>query len=277
MTNANRNDTATAGGARRARLTALRPKHPVATAFVVVIAALVIAPLASLAHIAFGADDDIWRHIVAYVLPRAMIDTLGLLAGVAAITAIVGVGTAWIVTAFEFPGRNAFAWLLPLPLAFPTYIVAYVYVDICDGLGPVQTALHFVFGGARADYLLPSIRSLGGAIFVMGFVLYPYVYLAARAMFQTQSAPLIEMARMLGASRWNLTRHITLPLARPAIAVGLSLALARSPERHRRQRISRRAHADAVDLHHLAQPRQPAGRGADRRHHADRDRGADRA
>ena len=116
------------------------------------------------------------------------------------IASVAGVGTAWIVTAYEFPGRNVLVWLLPLPLAFPTYIVAYVYVDLLDGIGPVQTALRALFGWtSAADYWFPNVRSLGGAIFVMGFVLYPYVYLAARAMFQTQSAAMIEMAR--GARR----------------------------------------------------------------------------
>src|SRR5690606_2583123 len=103
---------------------------------------------------------------------------------------------AWIVTAYAFPGRRILVWLLPLPLAFPTYIVAYVYADLLDGVGPVQSALRFVFGwSSAADYWFPDVRSLGGAILVMSFVLYPYVYLAARAMFQTQSAVLIDQAR----------------------------------------------------------------------------------
>jgi iron(III) transport system permease protein len=198
-------------------------RHPAAIAFVVAVAALVAAPIVSLVRIALGGDNDIWAHIAAYVLPVALLDTMLLLAGVAAITAIVGVGTAWVVTAFEFPGRNALVWLLPLPLAFPTYIVAYVYVDVFEALGPVQNALRALTGSDMTWF--PNVRSLGGAIFVMSFVLYPYVYLAARAMFQTQSTVLIEMARTLGASGWRLARYITLPLARPAIAAGLSLAL----------------------------------------------------
>ena len=117
-------------------------------------------------------------------------------------------------------------WLLPLPLAIPTYIVAYIYVDLLDTLGPVQGALRALFGWTSpSQYWFPDVRSLGGAIFVMGVVLYPYVYLAARAMFQTQSACLIEVARTLGATRLMLARHVALPLARPALAVGLSLAL----------------------------------------------------
>ena len=203
-----------------------RASHPVATAILLGVAALVLAPLVSLVLIALIGDAELWPHLAAHVLPNAALNTFALLAGVAVIAAVAGVGTAWIVTAYEFPGRSVLVWLLPLPLAFPTYIVAYVYVDILDGFGPVQTALRALFGfQSAADYWFPNVRSLPGAIFVMGFVLYPYVYLATRAMFQTQSATLIEMARSLGASRWPLARDITLPLARPAIAAGLALAL----------------------------------------------------
>ena len=203
-----------------------RPWQLIAAAFVIAVAAMVVAPLVSLVRIALQGDAEIWPHLIAYVLPVAMIDTALLLAGVAAITAITGIGTAWLVTAFRFPGRDTLAWLLPLPLAIPTYIVAYVYVDILDALGPVQSALRALTGWrSAADYWFPNVRSLPGAIFVIGFVLYPYVYLAARAMFQTQSASMIECARTLGATRLMLARHVALPLARPALAVGLSLAL----------------------------------------------------
>jgi iron(III) transport system permease protein len=187
---------------------------------------LVLAPLLSILVIALGDTSDIWIHLARYVLPVALAQTALLLAGVATVTIIVGVGTAWAVTTFQFPGRDVLIWLLPLPLAIPTYIVAYVYVDILHALGPVQSALRAVFGWqSAADYWFPDVRSLGGAVFVIGFVLYPYVYLAARAMFQTQGALYTEAARMLGARPWRLARQITLPLARPAIAVGLALAL----------------------------------------------------
>jgi iron(III) transport system permease protein len=117
-------------------------------------------------------------------------------------------------------------WLLPLPLAIPTYIVAYVYADFLDPFGPAQSAVRAVFGfQSAADYWFPDVRSIGGAVFVIGVVLYPYVYLAARAMFQTQCSVHIEAARMLGAGPWRLARNIILPLARPAIAVGLALVL----------------------------------------------------
>ncbi|MEZ5787470.1 MAG: iron ABC transporter permease [Xanthobacteraceae bacterium] len=211
---------------QRRSLISLRPAHPVAATLLVVTAGLVLAPLASLLHIALQGDDDIWQHLAAYVLPRALLDTLLLLSGVGSIAVVTGVATAWMVTAYRFPGRDLVAWLLPLPLAFPTYIVAYVYVDLLDALGPVQSALQALFGaGSPLTSGLPNIRSLGGAIFVIGIVLYPYVYLAARAMFQTQSMTLIESARGLGARGWRLARDVTLPLARPAIAAGLALVL----------------------------------------------------
>ena len=170
-------------------------------------AAPVVLPLMSLARLATIGDAELWPHLAAYVLPNAALQTALLLTGVAAVTAVAGAGSAWLVTMFRFPGRDSLLWLLPLPLAIPTYIAAYVYVDIFDAAW------------------LPPIRSLGGAIFVIGFVLYPYVYLAARAMFQTQAAAFGDAARTLGARPWRLLCDITLPLARPALAVGIALAL----------------------------------------------------
>jgi iron(III) transport system permease protein len=190
------------------------------------VAALVALPLAGLLQVAAIGDAEIWPHLAAYVLPNAAQQTALLLLGVAVITGIAGVGTAWLVTTFQFPGRNSILWLLPLPLAIPTYIAAYVYVDILDAAGPVQTVLRSLFGWRTGqDYWFPPIRSLGGAIFVIGFVLYPYVYLAARATFQMQCALFSEAARSLGARPWALLVQVNLPLARPALAVGLSLAL----------------------------------------------------
>lgn len=194
----------------------------------VVIAAgvMVLAPLVSLSRMALGGDASIWTGLVADVLPAALTETGLLLAGVAALAGAVGIGAAWLVTAYRFPGRDALAWLLPLPLAVPTYITAYVYVEIFDAAGPVQMGLRGLMGWhSRADYWFPQVRSLEGCIVVMSAVLYPYVYVAARAMFLTQSASMMEVARTLGAGGFGLFRTVALPLARPALAVGLSLAL----------------------------------------------------
>ena len=129
-------------------------------------------------------------------------------------------------TAYDFPGRSVLAWALLLPLAVPTYIVAFAYLDLLHPIGPIQTALRTLLGyDSPRQFRLPDLRSLQGAIFVLGFVLYPYVYLTTRAMFLTQSASLLEAARTLGASRLQVFREVALPLARPAIAVGMSLAL----------------------------------------------------
>jgi iron(III) transport system permease protein len=186
----------------------------------------VLAPLASLVLTAAEGDAEIWPHLIETVLPAAVADTVILLAGVAVLTGIIGIGTAWLVTAHRFPGRDTLRWLLPLPLAVPTYIMAYIAVELLDSAGPVQTGLRRMFGyTSRAEYWFPEIRSLPGCIIVMSLALYPYVYMSARLMFLTQSASMIEVSRTLGAGRFELFRTIAVPLARPALAVGWALAL----------------------------------------------------
>lgn len=193
-------------------------------------AVLVFIPIATLAFIAFLGDSEatgeVWRHMVATVLPGSALTTALLMAGVGAITLVVGVGTAWLVTMCRFPGRAMLDWALLIPLAVPTYIIAYAYVEILDYTGPVQSAIRGVFGFKTSrDYWFPEVRSLGGAIFVMGFVLYPYVYLTTRATFLLQSACTLDVSRTLGAGPLRLFFRVALPLARPAIVVGLSLAM----------------------------------------------------
>ncbi len=190
------------------------------------VALAVLAPILSLVLTALEGSGDLWPHLVAYVLPQALTDTVLLLAGVGAISVVIGTGTAWLVTAYDFRGRRVLSWALLLPLAVPTYIVAFAYLDILHPIGPVQAALKAVFGReAMRGFRLPELRSLGGCIFVIGFVLYPYVYLTARAMFAMQAASLIEAARTLGCGPVAAFFRIALPQARPAVAVGTSLAL----------------------------------------------------
>ncbi|WP_245444003.1 iron ABC transporter permease [Microvirga sp. KLBC 81] len=196
------------------------------SAAVAAVGLLVFMPIAALIGIAAEGDAEIWPHLIRNVLPASIVDTLALLAGIAVVAGSMGVTSAWLVTAHRFPGRNILVWLLPLPLAVPTYITAYIYVELFDSAGLVQMALRDLMGWKlRSDYWFPEVRSLYGCIVVMSAVLYPYVYIAARAMFLTQSASMLEVARVLGASRLKLFRVIALPLARPALAVGLSLAL----------------------------------------------------
>ena len=162
-------------------------------------AAFVLAPIAALFVIAFEPSGTVWHHLIATVLPRAVATTGLLMLGVGLMTGIIGVGTAWLVTMCRFPGRGLFDWALLVPLAVPTYIVAYAYVDILNYTGPVQGAIRAIFGFTTSrDYWFPEIRSLPGAVFVMGLVLYPYVYLTARASFLMQSACVLDVSRTRG-------------------------------------------------------------------------------
>ncbi|MBW9064914.1 iron ABC transporter permease [Rhizobium herbae] len=168
----------------------------------------------------------LWSHLVSTVLPVALMDTIILLSGVGLIAAIIGTTTAWLVTAYMFPGRRVLEWALLLPLAVPTYIIAYAYLDILHPIGPVQGAVRWLLGySSPREFRLPDLRSMTGCIVLLGFVLYPYVYIPVRAMFLTQAANLIEAARTLGVSRRAIFWRVALPLARPAVAVGVSLAL----------------------------------------------------
>jgi iron(III) transport system permease protein len=185
-----------------------------------------VAPLLALAWQAVGGNVGQWSHLMEHVLPRAGANTLWVLLGVGLIVGIVGTGAAWLVTAFEFPGRRTMAWALLLPLAVPTYIVAYVYLDLLHPLGPLHGGLRALLGIDDPRHLrLPDARSLVGCIALLGAVLYPYVYLTTRAMFMTQAGGLLEAARSLGTPSASLFHRVALPLARPAIAVGMVLAL----------------------------------------------------
>jgi len=145
---------------------------------------------------------------------------------VAAGTIVIGVGTAWLVTMCSFPGRALLGWALMLPLAAPTYVVAYLYTGLLDYAGPVQSMIRSIFGFATMrDYWFPEIRSVEGAIAMMALTLYPYVYLLARAAFIEQGPSAMEASRTLGCNPWQAFRRVALPMARPAIAVGAALAM----------------------------------------------------
>jgi len=190
------------------------------------LAALVLAPVVNLLWTASGGSTAHWTHLLHYVLPHAARNTLALLAGVGIMVTLLGTGAAWLVTAYDFPGRRTLTWALLLPLAVPTYIVAFAYLDLLHPIGPVQTTIRTMLGyDSPRQFRLGDLRSIWGAIFVLGTVLYPYVYLSTRAMFMMQSASLLEAARTLGCSPRQAFLRVALPMARPAIAVGVSLAL----------------------------------------------------
>ncbi len=193
---------------------------------VLLVAFVVAMPLAAVLWIAISPETELWRHLIETVLWLYIGNTLALGAGVAVGTAVIGVSGAWLVTMCRFPGRRVFEWALLVPLAVPTYVIAYTYTDILEYAGPVQGALRALFGWQSArDYWFPEIRSLGGAIVVFSLVLYPYVYLLARAAFLAQSIAVIEVSRTLVRTAWGAFRTVALPMARPSLVIGLALVL----------------------------------------------------
>ncbi|MFM5017389.1 ABC transporter permease [Aeromonas veronii] len=181
-------------------------------------------PVIALLFSAFSAEGELFRHLADTVLLDYLGNTLGLVVGVVLLSLLFGVPTAWLVAMCQVPGRRALQWALMLPMAMPSYIVAYVYTDLLDYSGPLQAGLRALFGwNSPADYWFPAIRSLGGAAWVLALVLFPYVYLLTRASFLEQSVSLIHSSRLLGCTPWQSFRRLSLPLARPAIMVAVSL------------------------------------------------------
>jgi iron(III) transport system permease protein len=196
------------------------------TVFAGLLAGIILLPIGTIVVLALNSEQNVWPHLLATVLPRALADTLILMAGVGALAGVLGTAAAWLVTMYRFPGRGLLDRLLVLPLAMPTYIVAYCYVELLDYSGPVQQALRALFGWQSArDYWFPEIRTLGGCVLVLASVLYPYVYLSARASFAQQSVCVLEVARTLGQTPFGAFQSVALPLARPALAAGVALAL----------------------------------------------------
>lgn len=192
----------------------------------IALALLMLLPVTAILYLAFNPTENIWPHLLRTSLPRYVNNSLLLMLGVGVSVCVIGVSNAWLVTMCRFPGRQQFEWLLALPFAVPTYVIAYIYTDLLEFAGPVQRLLRHLFAWQRpSDYWFPDIRTLGGAIVVMSLVLYPYVYLFARSAFLDQSPALLDASRVLGDGAWRSFRRVSLPLARPAIAIGLALTL----------------------------------------------------
>jgi iron(III) transport system permease protein len=194
--------------------------------FSIPIGLLIALPVLSVgANLFVGAAGDTWAHLATTVLPDYILNSLLLALTVGLGVAIVGVTTAWLTAMTEFPGRRVFEWALLLPLALPAYVMAYVYTDLLQFVGPVQTTLREWFDWKRGDYWFPEIRSLGGAAAMFVCALYPYVYLITRTAFLERGSSTFEAARSLGLTPWGAFVRVSLPLARPAIAAGVALVL----------------------------------------------------
>ncbi|MEE8326457.1 MAG: iron ABC transporter permease, partial [candidate division NC10 bacterium] len=186
------------------------------------VALLVATPILIVVSSIATPSLDVWKHLWETQLTELIWNTLILIAGVGLGVAVLGTGLAWLVTMYRFPGRAAFEWLLILPLAMPAYVIGFVFLAIFDYAGPVQSWLRHAFG---PGIWFPDVASPGGVVLVMTLVLYPYVYLLARAAFLEQSEATLEAAHALGANRRKVLWKIALPLARPSIVAGLALAL----------------------------------------------------
>ncbi|HSO81859.1 ABC transporter permease, partial [Thiocapsa sp.] len=195
------------------------------SASIVAIALLAGLPVLVIVGFVVVPAGDVWQHLVDTVLADYVINTLLLMLGVALGTLIGGVGTAWLTSMCRFPGRGLFEWALILPMAMPAYIIAYTYTGMLDFAGPVQTTLRDWTGWGFGDYWFPEIRSLEGAALMLALVLYPYVYLLSRAAFLGQSLCVLDVSCTLGNGPWRTFFSVALPLARPAIVAGLTLAL----------------------------------------------------
>lgn len=190
-----------------------------------VVAAVLLMPILTVCLHVFLPDKGTWRHLVDTVLASYVVNTLLLAVGTGIGVVAIGVPAAWMVSMCRFPGRRLLEWALVLPLAVPAYVLAYAYTDFLQTAGPVQTAIRDLTGWAVKDYWFPEVRSLPGAIGMFVMVLYPYVYLLARAAFLEQSVSVLETSRMLGCTPWSAFFRVAVPLARPAIVAGMALAL----------------------------------------------------
>lgn len=190
----------------------------------VLLAAFVAVPLIAVSA-SWSSGGESIQHLIDTILPVYALNTTVLMVLTGLIATLIGVGAAWLVASCDFWGRKVWSWLLVAPIAAPAYIIAYVYTDFLEFSGPLQTWLRASFGWSAGDYWFPEIRSLPGAALMLGLVLYPYVYLMARASFSAQSRSQLLAARTLGASPATAFFRIALPSARPAIAGGLALVL----------------------------------------------------
>ncbi len=192
----------------------------------ILVALAAVLPIVAIIWIALSGSFGAWPHLIQNVIPRSAATTATLLIEVCACTLITGVGTAWLTSACEFPLRRTLTVALVLPLAMPAYLSAYAFGEFFDYSGPLQSAIRALTGLRSArDYWAPDIRTTTGAAFVLGSVLYPYVFLTARTMFLMQGRNAAEVARTLGAGPVRTFFRVQLPMARPAIVVGLTLVI----------------------------------------------------
>lgn len=213
---------------RRRVVPAGRRATPAPRALVVataLVAAIVVLPILYVVSSVLSPRTEVMAHLSATILPTVLYNSLAIVLVVGVLATSIGVAGAWLVTQCRFPGSRAFAVLLVLPLAMPAYIIGYAYADFLAFAGPLQSGLRETFGWRRGDYWFPTLHDPWSVGVLFSLVLYPYVYLIARAAFLEQAGTGFDAARALGHGPWSAFFRVALPLARPAIAAGLALAL----------------------------------------------------
>lgn len=189
------------------------------------IALLTLVPLLVVLSSFLQPQPDVWAHLARYVLPGVLANTALLIGGVGAGVLLLGASLAWLTAACDFPGRRFFSWALVLPLAMPAYVLAFVLVGLFDYSGPLQSALRLIAGDS---VWFPPVRSRAGALITLTLAFYPYVYLLAREAFLSQGRRALEAAQTLGLTRTQALWRVALPMARPWLAGGVTLALMES-------------------------------------------------
>lgn len=203
----------------------VRPTPTPLGAVAVAVALLLALPVLVVLSNIFAPTQGTWAHLSSTVLPDYISNSLLLMLGVAFGVMVGGISSAWLTVMCRFPGHRFFEWALLLPMAVPAYVMAYAYTDFLQFSGPLQTWIREITGLGAREYWFPEVRSLGGAVVMLSFVLYPYVYLLARSAFLEQSDSMLEVARACGYGAWETFLKVAMPLARPGIVAGTALAL----------------------------------------------------
>ncbi len=186
----------------------------------------VALPVVALVYMGLVPSFDVWHHLIQTILPTYTKNTVVFMGGTAILAFVWGTVSAWLVTVYDIYGRRIFAWALLLPMAMPTYVVAFVYAEFLEFSGPVQTLYRYIFGFVTyQDYSFPAIRSMGGAILLASLVFYPYVYLFARSAFLVQAKPILHMGQVQGCTPFQCFVKLAVPLSFPATMGGVIIVL----------------------------------------------------
>ena len=193
--------------------------------FPIIVFVFFLMPLVAVLSSLFGEYSDNWSHLYNYVLFDYMKNSAVLVFGVSIMALIIGAGSAWLVSNFDFLGKRFFEWALILPLSIPPYILAYTFTGLFDSYGTLNNLIRNIFELEQSYIFFPSIRNIWGAILVFSFTLYPYIYLVTRSAFLNQSRSTLEAGRILGLSRFEISFKLAMPMIRPAIIGGLMLVI----------------------------------------------------